>query len=54
MKGAYNGVCKEILLQPMKARGFPKGILRWVDAFCFERTATIMINGQSSESRLLP
>ncbi|KAK2687437.1 hypothetical protein QWA68_014059 [Fusarium oxysporum] len=54
VKGAYNGVCKERLLQRMKARGIPEGILRWVDAFCSERTATIMINGQSSESRLLP
>jgi hypothetical protein len=54
VKGAYNGVCKERLLQRMKARGIPEGILRWVDAFCSERTATIMINGQSSESRPLP
>ncbi|KAJ0124197.1 Resistance to glucose repression protein 1 [Fusarium oxysporum f. sp. albedinis] len=53
-KGAYNGVCKERLLQRMKARGIPEGILRWVDAFCSDRTATIMINGQSSESRPLP
>ncbi|KAF5529467.1 reverse transcriptase [Fusarium mexicanum] len=42
------------LLQRMKARGIPEGLLRWVDAFCSERTATIMINGQSSESRPLP
>ncbi|TVY62542.1 Retrovirus-related Pol polyprotein from type-1 retrotransposable element R1 [Fusarium oxysporum f. sp. cubense] len=54
VKGAYNGVCKERLLQRMKARGIPEEILRWVDAFCSERTATIMINGQSSESRPLP
>ena len=54
VKGAYNGVCKERLLQRMKARGTPEGLLRWVDAFCSERTATIMVNGQSSESRLLP
>ncbi|GKU14944.1 unnamed protein product, partial [Fusarium langsethiae] len=54
VKGAYNGVCKERLLQRMKARGIPEDLLRWVDAFCSERTATIMINGQSSESRSLP
>ncbi|SCO54574.1 related to reverse transcriptase [Fusarium fujikuroi] len=54
VKGAYNGVCKERLLQRMKARGIPEGLLRWVDAYCSERTATIMINGQSSESRSLP
>ncbi|KAJ0136483.1 Uncharacterized protein HZ326_20511 [Fusarium oxysporum f. sp. albedinis] len=54
VKGAYNGVCKERLLQRMKARGIPEVILRWEDAFCSERIATIMINGQSSESRPLP
>ncbi|SPJ80263.1 uncharacterized protein FTOL_08655 [Fusarium torulosum] len=38
----------------MKARGIPEGLLRWIDAFCSERTATIVINGQSSESQPLP
>ncbi|KAJ0131146.1 Ubiquitin conjugation factor E4 [Fusarium oxysporum f. sp. albedinis] len=54
MKGAYNGVCKERLLQRMKARGIPDDLLRWIDSFCSKRTATIVINGQSSESRPLP
>ncbi|KAF5255486.1 hypothetical protein FOXYS1_14104, partial [Fusarium oxysporum] len=54
VKGAYNGVCKERLLQRMKARGIPEGPLRWIDAFCSKRTATIVINGQSSESQPLP
>ncbi|KAG6997033.1 RNA-directed DNA polymerase from mobile element jockey [Fusarium oxysporum f. sp. conglutinans] len=54
VKGAYNGVCKERLLQRMKARGIPEGLLLWIDAFCSERTATIVINGQSSESQPLP
>ncbi|KAJ5543771.1 hypothetical protein N7494_005050 [Penicillium frequentans] len=54
VKGAYNGVCKERLLQRMKARGIPDDLLRWVEAFCSERTATIQINGQLSEGRRLP
>jgi ribonuclease HI len=54
VKGAYNGVCKERLLQRMKARGIPEDLLRWVEAFCSERTATIQINGQSSEVQNLP
>lgn len=54
VKGAYNGVCKERLIQRMKARGMPEKVLRWVEAFCSERTATIQINGQSSEVRSLP
>jgi Reverse transcriptase (RNA-dependent DNA polymerase) len=54
VKGAYNGVCKERLLQRMKARGIPEKLLRWMEAFCSERTATIQVNGQSSEVRSLP
>src|SRR6201996_292139 len=54
VKGAYNGVCKERLLQRMKARGIPENVLRGVGAFCSERTATIQVNGQSSEARRLP
>ncbi|GCB25873.1 RNA-directed DNA polymerase from mobile element jockey [Aspergillus awamori] len=54
VKGAYNGVCKERLLQRMKARGIPEDLLRWVEAFCSERTATIQINGQLSEIHSLP
>ena len=53
VKGAYNGVCKERLIQRMRARGIPEKLLQWVDAFCSERTATIQINGQSSLSRSL-
>ena len=54
VKGAYNGVCKERLLQRMKARGIPEKLLRWIEAFCSERTATIQINGQCSSVRNLP
>ncbi|KAL3955841.1 hypothetical protein ACCO45_009860 [Purpureocillium lilacinum] len=48
-KGAYNGVRKERLIQRMRARGIPEDLLRWVEAFCPHRTATIHINGQTSE-----
>jgi exonuclease III len=41
VKGAYNGVCKERLVQRMRARGIPDKITRWVGAFCSARTATI-------------
>jgi hypothetical protein len=54
VKGAYNGVYKERLLQRMKARGIPEKLLRWIEAFCSERTATIQINGQVSEVQSLP
>jgi ribonuclease HI len=54
VKGAYNGVFKERLLQRLKARGIPEQLLRWIEAFCSNRTATIQINGESSETRNLP
>ena len=54
VKGAFNGVCKERLLQRRKARGIPEVLLRRVEAFCSERTATIQINGQASEAQSLP
>ena len=54
VKGAYNGVCKERLLQRIEARGIPKVICRWVEAFCSERTASIQVNGQTSGTRTLP
>ncbi|OAQ58910.1 reverse transcriptase [Purpureocillium lilacinum] len=54
VKGAYNGVCKERLLQRMRARGLPDKLVRWVDAFCSSRTASIVVNGHTSAVRELP
>ena len=54
VKGAYNGVFKERLLQRLKARGIPDNLVRWIDAFCSGRTATIVVNGYTSEQRELP
>jgi hypothetical protein len=54
VKGAYNGVFKERLLQRLKARGIPENLVRWIDAFCSRRTATIVVNGYTSEQRELP
>lgn len=53
VKGAYNGVCKERLLQRMMARGIPVGLVRWTDAFCSDRTACVVVNGHTSERREL-
>ncbi|KAL9572236.1 hypothetical protein ACKAV7_003619 [Fusarium commune] len=54
VKGTYNGVCKERLIQRLRARGIPEDLLRWIEAFCSHRTATIQVNGQISETRSLP
>ena len=54
VKGAYNGVCKERLVQRMRARGIPEELCRWTEAFCSDRTASIQINGHAAEVRNLP
>jgi hypothetical protein len=49
VKGAYNGVYKDRLLQRLTARGIPLQVVNWVNAFYSGRTATIVVNGQPSE-----
>jgi hypothetical protein len=48
VKGAYNEVYKDRLLQRLTARGIPSQVVNWVNAFCSKRTATIVVNGQAS------
>ncbi|KAJ6437636.1 endonuclease/exonuclease/phosphatase [Purpureocillium lavendulum] len=52
--GAYNGVCKARLVQRMRARGLPEGLLRWLEAFCSGRTAALQLNGQLTDTQILP
>lgn len=52
--GAYNGVCKDRLLQCLRARGIPHNLIAWIDAFCSRRTASIIVNGQASQLQPLP
>ena len=54
VKGAYNGVCKERLLQRLLARGIPEILVNWIGAFCSQRTATITVNGYTSRTQHLP
>src|SRR4051812_39251749 len=54
VKGAYNGVYKDRLLQRLLARGIPLELVRWIDAFCSRRTATILVNGLTSPVQQLP
>ncbi len=49
VQGAYNGVCTERLLERLRARGLPDGLVRWVGAFCSGRMASIIVNGHTSE-----
>ena len=54
VKGAYNGVCKERLLQRLTARRIPSQLIQWIDAFCSIHMANIIINDHISEGWTLP
>lgn len=54
VKGAYNGVCKERLLQRLQARGVEPMLVQWIDAFCLARTASIVVNGHTLPQQQLP
>jgi ribonuclease HI len=53
IKGAYNGVCKERLIQRLQARGISPTLTKWINAFCSSRRARIIVNGETSQSFLL-
>ena len=54
VKGAYNGVSKEVLLLRLRSRRIPEQMVRWIDHFCSDRKASIMVNGQVSSTIDLP
>ena len=47
IKGAYNGVCRERLLQQLRDREIPPDLVRWIKAFCISRSVSIIINGHT-------
>lgn len=51
VKGAYNRVSKEGLIQRIRARGIPEQLLRWIKAFCSNRAAIILVKGRCSKTR---
>ena len=48
VKGGYNGVSAPKLIQRMRARGIPERWLRWIFAFCSNRSASVVLNGHES------
>jgi hypothetical protein len=48
IKSVYNKVYKDRLLQRLAARGIPPALIQWINTFCLERTAIILINGHTS------
>ena len=48
LKGAYNGVFKDRLLQRLRARAILEPMVKWIDAFCSRRTASVVVNGEAA------
>ena len=54
VKGAFNGVAKDPLLQRLRARQVPETLVQWVDDFCTGRRATVSVNGSTTTFYDLP
>jgi ribonuclease HI len=50
LKGAFNGVNKDVLVQKLRERRIPEQIARLVHSFCSSRKASVMVNGVESET----
>lgn len=50
LKGAFNGINKDVLLQRLRARRIPDQMARLVHSFCSNRRASVMVNGTESET----
>lgn len=50
VKGAYNGVPREVMADRLSRRGIPSSIVRWVQSFCSGRRATVVVNGFETEA----
>jgi hypothetical protein len=54
VKGAYNGVKRDFLLNRLRQRRIPEKMIRWIDSFCSDRQASIVVNGVTSPMVDLP
>ena len=54
VKGAYNGVDRNVLLRRLRGRQVPEVVVRWVESFCSNRQACMMVNGEISDMVDLP
>jgi exonuclease III/ribonuclease HI len=50
VKGAYNGVIRKVLIRRLLERQIPVELVRWIDAFCSNRRASIIVNDYCSEA----
>lgn len=48
VKGAYNGVPRQVLTSRLRAKGIPTRVVNWVDSFSSGRSTTVVVNGVES------
>lgn len=53
VKGAYNGVSTPVLIKRLRAKGIPEQMVNWIESFCTDRQASIIINGHETETQPL-
>lgn len=54
VKGAYNNVATGLLLERLRQRRIPETMIKWIQDFCTDRKASIVVNGFTSEVEDLP
>ena len=54
VKGAFNNVAKGLELERLRKRRIPEALVRWIDNFCTDRVAYIIVNGTTSARVKLP
>lgn len=54
VKGAFNNVAKGPELERLRRRRVPEALVRWIDDFCTDRVAYIIVNGVTSTRVKLP
>jgi ribonuclease HI len=50
VKGAYNGVPREVMTDRLARKGIPANVVQWVNSFCSNRRATVVVNGTETEA----
>lgn len=50
VKGAYNGVPREVMNNRLIKKGILANIVRWVYSFCTDRQATVVVNSVETEA----
>ena len=53
VKGAYNGVAKDRLLECLRCRRLPETLVQWIDSFCSTRRASITVNSHTTGTHTL-